>query len=433
MGCLISILRAGVGLVLGVIIFVGFLFFLILNNFSDKLLSADFYKNTIAAENTYERIYSEVLVDDELKDRTQELLGDIQVVNHDEIVGLLQEIMPESYIREQVEASIDRTIDYINEDADRLELYVELAEPLENVKPVMFAYMDTKIDDLRVEETQGFGGCTPSSLGGLAERYVETFSGLAEGVVPETIPSIKEIAAPCRIILFELAFGTLVDDSGLNEITKQSLKDGKGDLRLPFAKGDTLEVLKVSARLLAGPLMDDAIESVREDLDENDRFDLMRQIAEWNPDTSEAEIRDDIDEGRRWVVRANNFGELTSLIMVIGGAVLMGLVFFPTLSGMLRWPGIALLITGAFFFVAGKIAESEVPDRLADIIETGADKASGVPPSVTDLGGDILVSFGSQLTNGFVGPSITLLVIGAVLVGSSFFTIILGRFVPFVK
>ena len=130
MGCLTSILRAGAGLVLGVIIFVGFLFFLILNNFSDKLLSVDFYKNTIAAENTYERIYSEVLVDDELKDRTRELLGDIQVVNHDEIVGLLEEIMPESYIREQVEASIDRTIDYINEDADRLELYVELAEQI---------------------------------------------------------------------------------------------------------------------------------------------------------------------------------------------------------------------------------------------------------------------------------------------------------------
>ena len=56
-----------------------------------------------------------------------------------------------------------------------------------------------------------------------------------------------------------------------------------------------------------------------------------------------------------------------------------------------------------------------------------------MPPSVTDLGGDILISFGSQLTDGFVGPSLTLLIIGAILVGSSFFTIIIGRFVPFVK
>ena len=68
-------LRAGAGLVLGVVIFVGFLFFLILNNVSDKLLSADFYKNTIAAEDTYNRIYTEVLVDEELKDRTQERLS----------------------------------------------------------------------------------------------------------------------------------------------------------------------------------------------------------------------------------------------------------------------------------------------------------------------------------------------------------------------
>ena len=418
---------------LGVVIFVGFLFVLISNNFSDKLLSADFYMSTIAAEDTYDRIYNEVLVDDELKDRTQELLGDIKVVEHQEIVDLLEEIMPPAYIKGQMEGSIDRTIDYINEDVDRLEVYVELAEPLENVKTVMFAYMDAKIDGLRVEETQGFGDCTPSSLGGLAERYVDTSGGLSEGVVPESIPSIKEISAPCRIILFELVFGSLVGDSGLSDDAKQSLNDGKGELRLPFAMGDTLEVLKVSTRLLAGPLMDDAIESVRADLDENGRFDLIRQLAEWDDDTTEAEIRQDIDDGRVWISRANNFGDLTSLILVIGGAVLMGLVFFPTFSSMLRWPGVALLITGAFFFAAGKIAESEVPDRLTYVIESGADKVSEVPPSVTDLGGDILISFGSQLTDGFAGPSITLLVIGAVLLGSSFFTIVIKRFITIVK
>ena len=433
MGCLTSLLRAGAGLVLGVVIFVGFLFVLISNNFSDKLLSADFYVSTIAAEDTYDRIYNEVLVDDELKDRTQELLGDIKVVEHQEIVDLLEEIMPPAYIKGQVEASIGRTIDYINEDVDRLEVYVELAEPLENVKTVMFAYMDAKIDGLRVEETQGFGGCTPSSLGGLAERYVDTSSGLSEGVVPESIPSIKEISAPCRIILFELVFGSLVGDSGLSDDAKQSLNDGKGELRLPFAMGDTLEVLKVSTRVLAGPLMDDAIESGRTNLDENGRFDLIRQLAEWDDDTTEAEIRQDIDDGRVWISRANNFGDLTSLILVIGGAVLMGLVFFPTFSSMLRWPGVALLITGTFFFAAGKIAESEVPDRLTYVIESGADKVSEVPPSVTDLGGDILISFGSQLTDGFAGPSITLLVIGAVLLGSSFFTIVIKRFIPIVK
>ena len=433
MGCLYSILRAGAGLVLGVVIFIGFLSYLVLNNFSDKLLSADFYKNTIAAEDTYDRIYDEVLLDDELRDKTAEFLGNIQVVSHDEIVNLLKEILPPAYTQAQVEGTIDRTVDYINEDVDVLEAYIDLTGPLENVKPVMFAYMDGRIDQLQLEATQGIPDCTPGAMGGLAGRYLETFSGLAKGVVPESIPSIEQIAAPCRIILFELAFGSLVDDTSLSDEAKQSLKDGKGDLRVPFATGDTLGVLKVSARLLAGPLMDEAIEKVREDLGEGDRLDLIHQLAEWDDDTTEAEIRDGIEEGRDWISRSTNFGDLTSLIMVIGGAALMGLVFFPRLTGMLRWPGVALLITGVFFFVVGKIAESEVPARLTDVIETSADKVSGVPPSVTDLGGDILISFGSQLTDGFVGPSLTLLVIGAILLGSSFFTIVLGRFVPFVK
>ena len=433
MGCLYSILRAGAGLVLGVVIFIGFLSYLVLNNFSDKLLSADFYKNTIAAEDTYDRIYDEVLLDDELRDKTAEFLGNIQVVSHDEIVNLLKEILPPAYTQAQVEGTIDRTVDYINEDVDVLEAYIDLTGPLENVKPVMFAYMDGRIDQLQLEATQGIPDCTPGAMGGLAGRYLETFIGLAKGVVPESIPSIEQIAAPCRIILFELAFGSLVGDTSLSDEAKQSLKDGKGDLRVPFATGDTLGVLKVSARLLAGPLMDEAIEKVREDLGEGDRLDLIHQLAEWDDDTTEAEIRDGIEEGRDWISRSTNFGDLTSLIMVIGGAALMGLVFFPRLTGMLRWPGVALLITGVFFFVVGKIAESEVPARLTDVIETSADKVSGVPPSVADLGGDILISFGSQLTDGFVGPSLTLLVIGAILLGSSFFTIVLGRFVPFVK
>ena len=122
MGCLISLVRAGASLILFVIIFVGFLSYLILNNFSDKLLSADFYNNTLAAEDTYNRIYDEVLLDDELKDTTERFLGDIQIVSHQEIVDLLREIMPPEYIQAEVERAIGRTIDWVNEDVDELDL-----------------------------------------------------------------------------------------------------------------------------------------------------------------------------------------------------------------------------------------------------------------------------------------------------------------------
>ena len=94
MGFTLSMVRAGAALLLGVIIFVGFLFFLILNNFSGKLLNADFYVDTIAGQDTYNRIYDEVLVDEELLDKTKEFLGDIQIVSDQDIVDLMRELVP---------------------------------------------------------------------------------------------------------------------------------------------------------------------------------------------------------------------------------------------------------------------------------------------------------------------------------------------------
>ena len=421
MGFTISVLRAGAALVLGVIIFVGFLFFLILNNFSDKLLSADFHNDTIAGQDTYNRIYTEVLVDEELLDRTSELLGDIQVVSHEDIVELLREIVPPDYIQDQVEGNIDRTIAYVQEDTDELEIYIDLARPLENVKPVMFAYIDRRIDELE-EEDPGIASCTPEALIGLANSYVDKFNAMAGGEVPVTAPSLKALDPLCRQFLFVSTFDLLLGSSILDAETTQRLVDDREELRVPFEAGDTIEMLKVSARSLADPLMDKAIERVRDDLSPGDRLDLIHQITEWDTTTDEAEVRSDLDEGREWVSRAQNFGELTTLIMVIVGAILMGLVYYPNLAKMLRWPGLTLFITVAVFFVLGKIAENEVPQRLTYVIETSADKVTGVPPAVTDLGGDILISFGTQITAGITGPSLLLLILGAILFGASFFT-----------
>ena len=422
MGFTLSIFRASAALVLGVIIFVGFLFFLILNNFSDKLLSADFYKDTIVGQDTYNRIYDEVLVDEELLDKTSELLGDVQVVSHQDIVDQLREILPPAYIQQQVEENIDRTIAYVNSEVDEAELYIDLAEPLTNVKPVMFAYIDSRIDELEVEDP-GISGCSTTTLIDLANRYVDKFSAIAGGEVPKTVPSLRALDPLCRRLLFTSAFDLLLTSGVLDTETTQRLVVDREKLRAPFEAGDTIAMLKISARPLADPLINRAIDRVREDLGPGDRLDLIHQAAEWSSDRSEAQIRADLNDGRRWITRARSFGDLTTLIMVIGGSILIALVFYPNLANMLRWPGLTLLLTGAVFFVLGKIAENDVPSRVANLIETGADQVTDVPPTVTDLGGDILISFGTQITAGITGPSLTLLILGAILLGASFFTL----------
>ena len=420
MGCILAIIRPVAALVLGVIIFFGFLWLMLLNNVSDKLLRAEFYTDTISGEDTYNRIYDEVLLDQELENTTQDLLGGIQVVSHEDIVGLLREIIPPEYLQSETEASIQRTVDYFNEDRENLDLYVDIGPPLENVKPVIFGYIDRRIDRL-VEADLGQSLCTPQRVNEVAGLYQERWQLLSGGEVPTSIPSLATFESGCRLIIFELAFDNLVAQADLDERTKQGLGSRRSELQEHFVAGEAREVLKVAARPLAEPLMDDAIQQVRNELDGQDRLDLIHRIAEWNDDFTEESLRSDIDSARDWINWGQKFGKALALVMLVLGSVVLGLIHYPSLKNALRWPGLTLFLTGVVFFATGKVLESQIPDRLKDLVERGANEVSGVPPSVTDLGGDLLVSFGHQLTSGFAGPALSVLIIGALLFGASFF------------
>ena len=416
---------------LGIVVFVGFLFLILVGNFTDKLLNADFYKDIIAGQDSYNRIYDEVLVDQELRDKTDELLGNIQVVDHVEIVGLLREILPPAYLQSQVEGSIDRTIGYLNEDLDELETFIELGPPLENIKPVLFAYIDGRIDQLAVEDP-GVPDCSIASITELSNRYVDRFNQLADGEVPTTVPSLMSLSQTCRTLVFATSFDLLVASPSLSAESRRLVQESRQELRAPFVAGNTLEVLKVGARPLVTPLMDEAIAGIRAELDEGDRLDLIQQIADYDDELTEEEVRSEVADARKWVNRSGDFGTVVSLAMIIGGSIIMGLIHLPSLGGALRWPGITLLLTGVFYYVAGRVLESEIPDRLSTVLERGTDQVSAIPPSVSDLGTDLLVSFGSQLASGYEGASITIIVVGAVLFAGSFFVSLVKPFIPFV-
>ena len=300
---MIDILRSVVALVLGVVVFFGFLFLLLLNNFSDKMLSSEFYIDTIAGEDTYNRVYDEVLLDEELLETTQDLLGDIQVVSQEDIVMLLRQIVPPEYLQSEVERSTQRTVDYFNEDRGTLDLYIDLGPPLDKIKPVLFQYIDQRIDGLVLEDL-GRPECTPDRVNELAGRYEARWVELADGKVPQAVPSLESLNSNCRNLVFELAFTRLVVGSSLNDEAKAGLLATEGEIRQAFVvEGDTRFVLKLAARPLATPIMDDAIARVREELDEQDRLDLIHQLALWNADFTEAELRFDIDTSRKWLNR----------------------------------------------------------------------------------------------------------------------------------
>ena len=427
MGCLADILRSVLALVLGAVVFFGFLFLLFFSNFSDKLLNSEFYTDTISGEDAYNRVYDQVLLDPELLGTTQDLLGDIQVISEEEIVALLRQIVSPAYLQTQVEGSIRRTVDYFNEDRDTLELYVEVGPPLANIKPVLFRYIAQRIESLILEDLSN-PACTINRVNELADGYASRWSELADGKVPQTIPSLESLDSTCRSLIFDVAFSSVASGSSLNDDAKAGFRAIEGDIRREFVvEGDTHGVLKLAARPLATPLMDDAIDRIKQELDGQDRLGLIQRLAQWNDDFTEAELRDDIETIREWLNRGRtDLGKPAAWAMLIAGSIVMGVIYYPSLKNALRWPGVTLFLTGLVFFIAGKVAESRVPEGLQDLVERSCNEISGVPNSVTDLGGDLLVSFGKQLTSGIDGPALTLLIIGALLVGASIFAFLLG-------
>ena len=126
-----TLLRALGGLVLGLVVFAGLLYFLIVVNFSQRLEDPEVYNTAISETDAYNRVYDEVLVDEELEDQTANLVGDLDIEASREAVEVLREVMPPAYLQEQTEANIDRFTGFLRSMTGRdLELYADLKEPI---------------------------------------------------------------------------------------------------------------------------------------------------------------------------------------------------------------------------------------------------------------------------------------------------------------
>ena len=521
-GCLFGLFRTIASLVLGVLLFFGFFGFVLIDTFRGNFLTEEFYTKSLSENAVYDRIYDEVLVDPEYESTKDRLLGDIDVTQTD-VAKIGRKIIPPDYLQAQVENAIGGLIDYLNDkDIDDPQIFLDLTVPLSNVKPVLFEYMDsridalqdvpvTTIDELETELEDLFrtleDGKIPTRVPFIVDpellvvSYVDDaitdlvevpaatqqdfsreiegiFRELSAGEIPSRVPSIASIPVDERLRAYDLALRAIrsdrsfpqeivdgleeqesaikaqlstpsgnvkgalevasrsltepavelfVDDAydmafdalqeqGLSREALDNLDKERDSIKERLGKGQIKEALKLSGRSLTEPLIDDAIDELRENLDEEGRIDLVAELAEHNGRSKE-KFLDRVDPVRD-IVDYSEVGGWVAIAVMVVASLMMMVVNFPHLASGLRWPGTVLLVSGLIFLIFG-LATGILSDRFDEVLKESATDVSNIPPSLVNVIGDVLSSLASDVADDFVRPSIVVIVIGFVmLVGS---------------
>ena len=419
-----TILRALAGLVLGMVVFAGLIYFLVVVNFSQRLEDPEVYNVAISDTDAYNRIYDEVLADPALEDQTGNLLGDLEVQVGDETVEVLKGVMPPAYLQEQTEGNIGRFTGFLKHDLDDLEIFVDLKEPLERVEPVVLKKANEIIDEVEIQEPVP-AECSPQALGKLAAALAEPAAWLSDGKFPASTPSLEVLTRECRQREFDRWFDALLDAPAMNSQAALILDASRQEIRSSFIQGDTREFLKAVALPLLEPLIEDSVADIRRELQRNDRFDVLGWLAGESEDLSRDDIEEQAEALRDVVSGANGPGRIISLVMIIVGSLLMAAVHFPKPAEILRWPGLTLLMGGGVCLAVGSVVNSAVPGRIGEAIADVTSYSHDVPVSAIRLAGDLAESFAQQATAGFIPAAVSVMVIGGVLLAASFFAEIL--------
>ena len=419
-------LRATASLVLGILIIAGLFYLLVPVNILERLVTAEVYHDAVIEADAYNRVYDKELLEEALGGLDGGLLGDIEIDDDDQLVEFLRDVLRPAYLQEQTEDNIDRVTAYMRGETDTLEVYVELGEPLARFEPAVRAWVFRAISDLEIIEPTD-SGCSADAMLRLSAAAAEPISRVADGNLPESAPSLMILTQGCREQNFDSWLDSLLSVPATPPWASSVLGEAQEELRQPFYEGDTRAFLRVAASVLVGPLAEDAIADIRGELRPNDRLYFIEvpgsPAGDEVDDQAVAAFRDSIGAAR-------GPGKYVAILIVALGSVLLAAVHIPSPSAALRWPGVALVLGGTFGLLAGLVLNSVVPVLLRSAVNDVEINGSSVPTPAINLAADLMESLGRHATAGFVPWPVTVILLGAALIGASVF---LNSLVPQVR
>lgn len=347
---------------------------------SDHLLKPKLYGDALADNDVYQRVYSEVLTDPDVRDLTADLLGNFTIGDRDAATtaslsnALLRLALPPATLEQATEQLTANALAYLRGETGRLDPRVNLSQALARLDDTASAV----VRDLLARSSSEILDNLPDY-----EAAVRSFADdLANGVIPTSVPFIGgRVVSESDI----LAVIDAAADFGLPEDVRQqvaaAVRSGEARDALITAASEyaRTHIEQLAASLAeGGELRFDILDTLGERTGQPQR----RAVAELN------EIRDAVQWVPAWLPEV-------SLMVAAGGAVTLAFANRSRPRRQLALIGGGLL--GASVLI--RLGSLIVGRRFDSPLGTAAESldAAPLPRSVSSIVADLDRSIGTDL------------------------------------
>ena len=386
------------------------------------VLKDELYTESLSKQQAYDRIYTEVLTPQLVTEVRQRHLPDLDLFSSEDIVKLVRDIVPPDYIQGESENMLQTLSAYLNGDSDRLDLYLDLSRPLEQVKPTVNKVIESLASEARqmlIQESQ-------SMTTTLVEKGLEPdIASDLKSLLTEENPSllVAEFTGLSRHELLTIADEAMDEILSSPEVPvayRQPLQDSREELRTAFAEGSTLDFLGQALRVAAQPAINAAMEEVGLELGAEERLDLTPIIARQVYGTSEPAFRQTVAGWRESLWKALLWGRILAIALFVAALGLLAMAYWKKPTTLALWVGWILVISGALLLSATLLALWILPGAVERAIYELLSAALPWAPGLASLSSDVAEHLSRNLVLSLIWPAAIPIIAGGLLLATLF-------------
>ena len=339
-----ALLRAAIAVFLGVLALLAYGCYLSATITEAIVAKPGHLAQALDRADAYNRIHETGLLRQQFEDILNPLLGEFNLGDADRI-ELQRAILTRDYLKINAEQHLEALSRFFRFESDVLEAQLNLGDPIQRVKPVLFAFLDERMDRAGIEAAS-----SPEDLG---ERMVETLTLVANGTLAVSPPrwTLGYFDPALGSAAYQTAIEAMRANPSIPKSVIANLDRREAEILGAFETEDIRQGLRVATHAAAEPGIDNAIANLREALDSGTHLDLIDRLAE-EVGTREEVVRD-AETARTWLHFGVGLVPWVALPLMALTTIAMSLAFTPFVPHMLRWPSLGLFMSGQVFLALG--------------------------------------------------------------------------------